>query len=79
MKKPIKNILDALTQSLEEDLTITESTRRTYKSDLAVIIRAILANNDNETLIKWVHSQGYSGNSYSSVLNRLRKIMEEEQ
>lgn len=78
MRKPNKNILDALEQSLENDRTITESTRKTYKGDLAVIVRAILANNDNDTLIKWVHSQGYSGNSYLSVLNRLRAIIQEE-
>jgi len=78
MKKPTKNILDTLIQALESDRSITDSTRKTYWSDLAVIVRAILANNDNETLIKWVHSQGYSGNSYSSVINRLRKIMEKE-
>jgi len=71
MRKQNKNILETLNQSLESDLTITDSTRKTYWNDLAVIVRAILANNDNDTLIKWVHSQGYSGNSYSSVLNRL--------
>jgi hypothetical protein len=78
MKKPTKNILDTVLQSLEDDLTITDSTRKTYWNDLAVIMRSILANNDNETLIKWVHSQGYSGNSYLSVLNRLRAIIQEE-
>lgn len=78
MKKPSKNILDTLNQSLKSDQTIVDATRDTYWNDLAVIMRAILVNNDNETLIKWVHSVGYIGNSYSSVLNRLRTIMEEE-
>lgn len=36
-----KNILDALYQSLEDDRTITKSTRKTYKGDLAVIVRTI--------------------------------------
>lgn len=46
-----KNILDVLHKSLEDDhaaplrdRTITESTKKTYKGDLAVIIRAILSN-----------------------------------
>ncbi len=78
MKKPHKNILDSLIQSLENDSTITDATKKTYWTDLAVILRAVLANNDNETLLQWVYSQGYHGNSYLSVLNRLRKITEQE-
>lgn len=78
MKKPHKNILDTLIQSLENDSTLSDATKKTYWTDLAVILRAVLANNDNETLLQWVHSQGYHGNSYVSVLNRLRKITEQE-
>lgn len=78
MKKPTKNILDTILDSLENDITLSENTKNTYWNDLAVIFRAVLANNDNKTLLKWVQSQGYSGSSYLSVLNRLRKIIEQE-
>ncbi|MDJ0572627.1 MAG: hypothetical protein QNJ53_26795 [Pleurocapsa sp. MO_192.B19] len=74
-KQPQPNLIDQFKLYLESSLEFAPSTVETYWDDLAVVLRSVIEQLDDDSLQKVIAQSGYSGN-YKTVINHLRKAAE---